>query len=138
MPEKPPVRVLVAVALVTACTLALQVVLTRLFSAVLAYHFSFVAISLALLGTGAGALVVYLVPRWFDRVPLEKLLARWSALFGALLVVIPFGLVRLDLSQDNGITVGFVANLAAACLLAALPSLAAGIVIALAINGYTR
>jgi hypothetical protein len=138
MPEKPPVRVLVAVALVTACTLALQVVLTRLFSAVLAYHFSFVAISLALLGTGAGALFVYLVPRWFDQVPLEKLLARWSALFGALLVVIPFGLVRLDLSQDNGITVGFVANLAAACLFAALPSLAAGVVIALAINGYTR
>jgi hypothetical protein len=30
---------------VTACTLALQVVLARLFSAVLAYHFSFVAIS---------------------------------------------------------------------------------------------
>ena len=93
MPGRPPLRMLVAVALVTACTLALQVVLTRLFSAVLAYHFSFVAISLALLGTGAGALFVYLVPRWFERISLERLLARWTAAFGALLVVIPFGLV---------------------------------------------
>jgi len=138
VPEKPPLRVLVAVAFVTACTLALQVVLTWLFSAVLAYHFSFVAISLALLGTGAGAILVYLVPRWFDQASLEKLLARWSAGFGALLVVIPFGLVHLNLSQDEGVTFAFVVNLAAACALAALPSLAAGIVIALAINGYTR
>ena len=138
MPERPRPRVLVAVALVTACTLALQVVLTRLFSAVLAYHFSFVAISLALLGTGAGALLVYLVPRWFDGIPLERLLARWTALFGALLVVIPFALVHLNLSQDKAITGAFVANLTAACALAALPSFAAGVVIALAINGYTQ
>jgi hypothetical protein len=57
---------------------------------------------------------------------------------GALLVVIPFGLVHLNLSQDEGITWVFVLNLGAACLLAALPSLAAGVVVALAINGYTR
>src|SRR5215211_3049106 len=138
MPGKPPPRILVAVALVTGCTLALQVVITRLLSAVLAYHFSFVAISLALLGTGAGALLVYLVPRWFNSSSIERELARWSAIFGVLLVLIPFGLVHLNLSQDEGITARFVVNLAGACLLAALPSLAAGVVVALAITGYTR
>src|SRR5437660_5353704 len=138
MDGKPRSRVLVAVALVTASTLALQVVLTRLFSAVLAYHFSFVAISLALLGTGGGALLVYLVPQWFEYKSLEHQLARWSALFGILLVAIPFGLVHLNLSQDEGVTPRFVLNLAGACLLAALPSLAAGVVVALAITGYTQ
>lgn len=45
---------LIAVGLVAGATLAYQVVLTRLFSAVLPYHFSFLAISIALLGTGGG------------------------------------------------------------------------------------
>ena len=39
-------------------TLSFEVVLTRLFSAVLWYHFAFMAISIALLGQGAGASVV--------------------------------------------------------------------------------
>ena len=39
-----------AVGLVAGIVLALQVLLTRLFSAALFYHFSFLSISLALLG----------------------------------------------------------------------------------------
>jgi spermidine synthase len=129
-------RVLVALGLVTACTLAFQVVLSRLLSAILAYHFSYLAISLALLGTGAGALFVYLVPRWFEGPPLESQLARWSALYGGLLVLIPFALVRLNFHQALDVTWGFAFNLAAACVLAAVPAFAAGVVVALAINGY--
>ncbi len=52
---RPALRTLAGIALVAGCTLALQVLLTRLFSAVLFYHFGFLAISLALLGIGAGA-----------------------------------------------------------------------------------
>jgi hypothetical protein len=50
-----PVRVGFGVGLVAGCVLALQVLLTRFFSASLFYHFSFLSISLALLGGGAGA-----------------------------------------------------------------------------------
>jgi len=137
--SRPGTRVLVALGLVTASTLAFQVELTRLLSASLAYHFSFLAISLALLGTGAGALLVYLVPDWFARAPLETTLARWSAVYGLLLVGLPFVLVRLDFTQEpgGGISRGFVMNLAIACVVAALPALAAGIVVALAITGYS-
>ena len=77
---EPRRRTLLALALVTACTLALQVVLTRLFSAVLPYHFSFLAISLALLGAGAGALVTYVRADRFTG-PTLTLLARWCAAF---------------------------------------------------------
>jgi hypothetical protein len=49
---------------VTATGLAEQVALTRLLSAVLPYHFGFLAISLSMLGTGAAALVLYVRPTW--------------------------------------------------------------------------
>jgi hypothetical protein len=44
---------------VSAVTLGLEILLTRVFSAVLFASRSFLAISLALLGTGSGALLVY-------------------------------------------------------------------------------
>lgn len=129
-------RVLTALGLVTACTLAYQVVFTRLLATVLAYHFSFLAISLALLGTGAGALLVYVRPDLFDRLPLEATLARWSAAYGGLLILTPLVLVDLDYGIADGVTATFAFNLAVACLLAAAPSLAAGAVVALAIRGW--
>jgi spermine/spermidine synthase len=145
MTGRPPRRVLVAVALVAGCTLGFQVVFTRVLSAVLAYHFAFLAISLGLLGTGAGALGVYLIPDWFARLPLTRMLALWCTLFAASLVALPFVFVHLNfatgadrVSQHFGESVPFFLNLAAVCVLAALPSLAAGVVIALTITGYTR
>ncbi len=118
-------------------TLALQVLLTRIFSAALFYHFAFFAISLALLGTGAGAILLYLRPRLVERPSPERALARWSAVFGALLLVVPALLVRLDYSFDNfAVDASFVLTLSLAALLAALPFLAGGIVIALAIKTW--
>jgi hypothetical protein len=134
--NRPTTRVLAALAIVTACTLAFQVVFTRLMSTVMAYHFSFLAVSLALLGTGAGALLVYVRPDWFDGRPLEQNLARWSTAYAVLLVAGPFVLVRLSYAFDDGVTVVFALNLTVACLVAAAPSLAAGAVVALAIRGY--
>ncbi len=134
----PPLRVLLALGLVSACVLALQVVFTRLLSAVLAYHFSFLAISLALLGTGTGALLVYMRPGWFEGASLERVLARWTAAYALLLFVLPLVVVHLDFDDSDGLTVKFAANVAAACVLAAVPSLAAGVVVALAMRGYSN
>jgi hypothetical protein len=135
---RPAVSALVGIGLVAGCALALQVLLTRLFSAVLFYHFGFLAISLALLGTGVGGLALYVRPRWFSRAPLSVTLSRWSALLAALLVLVPLALVRLDYSFGGSVTGGFALNLAAACVLAALPFTAAGVAIALAIREYAR
>jgi hypothetical protein len=86
MPEHVPFRAALGVGLIAACTLALQVLLTRVLSAVLAYHFSFLAISLALLGVGAGALYVYVRPAARS---LEARLARLAALLAVLLALMP-------------------------------------------------
>ena len=47
--------------------LLLELGLTRLFSVVLFYHFAFLAISIALLGLGAGAVFAYLRRQWLER-----------------------------------------------------------------------
>ncbi len=60
---------LLAVALMSFAALLLELGLTRLFSVVLFYHFAFLAISIALLGLGAGAVFAYLRRQW---------LVRWS------------------------------------------------------------
>lgn len=135
MDEQPKASTLFALALVTACTLAQQVVITRLFSAVLAYHFSFLAISIALFGTGAAALIVYLKPSWFSGGTHAEL-AKWTGLFAGSLVIAPLILVRLTLTGFEAPTVGFGFNLAAACVVAAVPPFASGVVVALAIARF--
>ena len=136
MPQRPPLRVTLAVGLVAACTLAMQVLLSRVFSAALFYHFAFFSISLALLGTGGGALLVYVRPNWFSRRPVESVLARWSLVLALALVAVPAVLVRLDYGVSITIKFSLVVTLTIAALLAAIPFLAAGIVIALAIKTY--
>jgi len=56
-------RTLVAVALLSATGLAWEIVLTRLASVLLAYHYAFVAVSLAVSGLGLGAALVYALPQ---------------------------------------------------------------------------
>jgi len=137
----PPLRVVVGVGVVAGTTLALQVLLTRLLSAVFLYHFAFLAISLALLGTGGGALLVYVRERRGDAGPVEPLLARYGIAFAVFLLVLPIVLSNLHYAAGglaHGLTGSFVFTLSLACLAAAVPFLAAGIVIALAITRYVR
>ena len=49
------------IAFTTTATLLLELALTRIFSVVFHYHLSFLAISIALFGLGAGGVLSYLV-----------------------------------------------------------------------------
>ena len=51
---------LAGIGLSSFAALLLELALTRLFSVVLFYHFAFLAISIALLGLGAGGVFAYL------------------------------------------------------------------------------
>ena len=62
-------RTMLGVLVMSFASLLLELSLTRLFSVVLFYHFAFLAISIALLGLGAGGVFSYL---------LKKKLERWS------------------------------------------------------------
>lgn len=60
-PEIPETTLLAGLALTSFAALLLELALTRLFSVVLFYHFAFLAISIALLGLGAGGVFAYLL-----------------------------------------------------------------------------
>ena len=63
MPHSFSKRIAAAVFLLSCSALLFQVAQTRLFSATLGYHLTFVAVSIALLGVGAGAAAATLVDR---------------------------------------------------------------------------
>jgi spermidine synthase len=75
----------IAVALMSFAALLLELGLTRLFSVVLFYHFAFLAISIALLGLGAGAVFACLRHQWLSRWSINQL---GSALCAANAIVI--------------------------------------------------
>jgi spermidine synthase len=72
-----PERTLLAgLALTSFSALLLELALTRLFSVVLFYHFAFLAISIALLGLGAGGVFAYLLKRRLANAATRTLAAR--------------------------------------------------------------
>ena len=128
-------RAFVGVALVSLCVLMLQLVLTRLFSATMYYHFAFLAISLALLGSGASGVFVYLGgPRLSaSRAPWAPALA--AALFAvttalALAVILANPLSPLDSGRTTLVRLTWIYG---AC---ALPFFFAGCVVTLAIARF--
>ena len=96
---------LAGVALGSFSALLLELSLTRLFSVVLFYHFAFLAISIALLGLGAGGVFAYLGRGWLTKYSLRKL-AAWLSLLNALVVPLVLEVVlhvpvSLDLTRSN-------------------------------------
>jgi hypothetical protein len=80
--------VLAGMGLVSFGSLLLELALTRLFSVVLFYHFAFLAISIALLGLGAGGVFAYLRRDSLLVTDLRRLAARLMAVNAAVIVVV--------------------------------------------------
>jgi hypothetical protein len=81
-------RVLIGgVALASFASLLLELGLTRLFSVVLFYHFAFLAISIALLGLGAGGVFAYLRRQWLARWTVRQLGAVLCAINAVFIVL---------------------------------------------------
>ena len=75
-------------ALTSFAALLLELALTRLFSVVLFYHFAFLAISLALLGLGAGGIFAHLRRPWLLRWPMPTLAAAVSGLCSVVIIIV--------------------------------------------------
>src|SRR4030081_3907853 len=83
-----PDRILLTgLALTSFAALLLELALTRLFSVVLFYHFAFLAISIALLGLGAGGVFAHLRKRQLARFETRALVSRLCSI-NALIVPI--------------------------------------------------
>src|SRR6516165_2070298 len=84
-----PERTLLSgLALTSFGALLLELALTRLFSVVLFYHFAFLAISIALLGLGAGGVFAYLLKRILSKYPTCWLASRLCMANAIVIVVV--------------------------------------------------
>ncbi len=103
--EPDQARWLSGVLLMSFASLLLELALTRVFSVVLFYHFAFLAISIALLGLGAGGVFAYLWKDWLARWSTRALGTRVALVNGAvMLAVLEIDLhvpVALELTGTN-------------------------------------
>ncbi|MDX1501683.1 MAG: hypothetical protein R3325_04915 [Thermoanaerobaculia bacterium] len=134
-------RVFYGVALTAFATLVLQVVFTRIFSAMMYYHFTFLAISLTLLGIGVSGVFVYIRGDRFRPEGLLGDLARYSRLF-AVSTVVALAYVLANpiamLGPDRFLGSQAILQLVLFNGAAALPFFFGGVVISLAILHYSR
>jgi hypothetical protein len=78
---KASLRIYLGLFLFTMANLMFEILLTRIFSVTIWYHFAFLAISLTMLGMTAGAIIVYLKPAKFTAETTEKYMSVYSLLF---------------------------------------------------------
>ena len=121
---------------VALATLMFEILLTRIFSVTMLYHFAFVALSVAMFGMTAGALFVYLAPRLF---PADRIHHRLALAAVAFPIVIVLGFMT-QLSIPFRVHPSVVAIYAIVLTYAviATPFVVSGIAVCLALTGFPR
>src|ERR1700730_5684290 len=123
--EIPERTLLVGLGLTRFGALLLELALTRLFSVVLFYHFAFLAISIALLGLGAGGVFAYLFRIRLARTDTRTLAAR-LCIDNSILVVVALEVV-LHVPVALSVTGRNFLHLTALYVVAALPFFLTGL-----------
>ncbi len=121
---------------ITLTTLMYEIVLTRIFSVTMWYHFAFVAISVALFGTTVGALIVHLRPDSFTEDKVLRQMWRYSLAFGAS-VALAF-LTQLTIPFVPRMTAAGVMSIVLTCVVISVPFICSGVVVALALTRFQR
>src|SRR5207344_3100764 len=129
-------RTAFGLAFVALSTLMYEVLLTRIFSVTMWYHFAFVAISVAMFGMTVGALVVYLRPGWFPAERLAHGLGASALLFG---VAIVFSLLtQLVVPFTGGLSLLGLYTVVLTYVVVAVPFVFSGICVTLALTRFPR
>lgn len=132
------------IAALSACLLMTEVTLTRILSVTLWYHFAFLAVSVALFGTGVGALWLYLRQDRLDPGRADDQLALAALVMGVAIAGCAAALphVAPDLpavlvpGTPAGAPGGLTLGLLAAFAIAAAPFFAGGFALGLAVMRY--
>jgi predicted membrane-bound spermidine synthase len=86
---KVAVRTYIGLFLVTLATVTFELLLPRIFSVMFFHHLAFVAISVAMIGTTLGSIVVYLNPQSFSIESHQQQMAQSSLMFALTVLLIP-------------------------------------------------
>jgi hypothetical protein len=122
--------------LVALATLMYEILLTRIFSVTMWYHFAFVAISIALFGMTLGAVLVYLFPERFSLVGKPGRLGVWSVLFGVSIVV--SFVLHLGIHVVPDTTGSGLASLAGTYAVIAVPFVFSGICVCVCLTQFPQ
>jgi len=132
---------LIGVLLTSMGALALEVVLTRIFSVTMWYHFAFLAISLALMGSGTAGVVLYAFPRLAQPEVARRWIGYLAVLIGLcvpltffIYLQIPFRPVLMN--RTGWFSSGQVLWLLLIYLDLALPFFLSGMILSLALSGW--
>jgi hypothetical protein len=134
--EIPEKDLLAGLAFTSFAALLLELALTRLFSVVLFYHFAFLAISIALLGLGAGGVSAYLLKSRLAGIDTRLLAARLCVTNAAVVVVV----LEIVLHVPVALQVSWAnfGRLTALYLAAAIPFFLTGILFAIVFARETQ
>lgn len=128
--------VLVGVFLTALGTLLAELTLTRLFSVILFYHFAFLAISVALLGLGAGGLCSYFLSGWLERGGVWPRLAPIAAVNAVVTALVLTVILRKQFPTSFGVKAWLPLSLL--YFAAMLPFFFAGIVLSVVLARSAR
>jgi hypothetical protein len=127
-----PARLYLGLFLVTASTLMLQIIQTRILSVVLWYYLAFLIISLAMFGITAGAVFVYGRRTQFSERTLSTDLAHYSNVLAVVTAVCGAVQINLPLMGMQAVSQAIIWTQLIACL--TLPFFVSGIVVSLALT----
>lgn len=119
---------------VTLSNLMLEILLTRIFSVTMWYHFAFMAISIAMFGMTVGAVVVYLLPKHFTPERARAQLAQHALLF-SLSSVLSF-LIHLQVRFEPGISLAGLTSVGLTFCVLAMPFFFGGICVTIALTRF--
>jgi len=134
--EIPEKTLLAGLALTSFAALLLELALTRLFSVVLFYHFAFLAISIALLGLGAGGVFAYLLKGRLAGLNTRTLAARLCMANSVVVVVVLEIVLHVPVALE--VSWGNFSRLTALYLAAAVPFFLTGLLFAVVFARETR
>ncbi len=126
-----------AIAALSVSMMTAEVVLTRIFSATLGYHFAFFAISVALFGVGVASVLVHVAQRTLLAAESRVRLSWFAGLLALSLVAADFGLVRLGSEWSRHpptSAMQALGKMLALFALAALPFFVGGLTVCLAMS----
>ena len=122
--------------LVTLSALMYEILLTRIFSVTMWYHFAFMAISVAMFGMTVGAICVYLLPKVFTEERAPAQLSLTSLLFS--LTVVASFLIHIRLPQVPLDSFRALFTLVATFGIVSVPFIFSGMCVCLALTKFPR
>ena len=121
---------------VALTTLTWEVLITRIFSATMYYHFVFMSISLAMLGFGCSGVLVFLFPKTFSLRRCDRQMAGFSWFFALTILLAIVVYLQVSLAIDMSLR-SFV-QLFIIFIFIFIPYLFSGLTITLALKHYAR